>query len=118
MSATFVSELIEPLDASFDTARMAQGEPGVPHKFRWRGRVHALDAVLEAQKNYGDCSHGSGERYVRKHLYRVLTSEGLVLRLCFQRTLGRGKFRTTSRWWVQSIEATRATVSPKPSLST
>jgi hypothetical protein len=104
MASTFVSEPLVPLDASFDTGLMAQGEPGLPHQFRWRKKEWQVAQILESWKEHGDCAHGSGERYVRKHVYRVRTTEGPVLRLYFQRSFGRGKFRTASRWWVHSIE--------------
>jgi hypothetical protein len=102
--ATFVSEQLVPLESSFDTGLMARGEPGVPHKFRWRKKEWEIAAILESWKEHGDCAHGSGERYVRKHIYRVQTRDGSILRLCFQRSFGRGKFQMKSRWRVQSIE--------------
>jgi len=104
MPGIFVSETITPLEASFDTRLMAQGQPGLPHKFRWRKQEWEVAEMLETWKEHGDCSHGSGERYVRKHVYRVRTTNGWVLRLYFQRTFGRGQFRIKSRWWVHSIE--------------
>jgi phosphoribosylglycinamide formyltransferase-1 len=100
----FVSEPLVPLDASFDTNLMARGEPGVPQKFRWRNKEWTVAAILESRREYGDCRHGSGERYVRKHLYRVRTDDGSILQLCFQRSFGRGQFRSKARWRVQSIE--------------
>lgn len=99
----FVSEPLVPLDASFDTGMMARGEPGLPHQFRWRKTNWEVAEILESRKEHGDCTHGSGERYVRKHVYRVRTTDGTVLRLHFQRTFGRGRFRIESRWWVHSM---------------
>ena len=104
MSESFVSEPITPLDASFDTAGMARGEPGLPHKFRWRKTEFAVARVLEQWKEHGNCKHGSGERYVRRHSYRIETTDGTVLRLYFQRSFGRAKVGAQSRWWIQSIE--------------
>jgi len=104
MPASFISEPIIPLDASFDTRGMARGEPGVPHKFRWRKTEYTVFRVLEQWKDHGDCTHGSGERYVRKHGYRIETTDGSILRLFFKRSFGRGQFTTKSRWWIQSIE--------------
>ena len=43
----FVSEPIEPLGESFDAAAMGRGEPGLPERFRWRGRDIQVAAVLE-----------------------------------------------------------------------
>ena len=107
----FISEPITPLEGSFDSAGMARGEPGVPLKFRWRKKSYEVTEVLSQGKDHGDCTHGSGERYVRKHLYRVRTGEGIVFNLYFQRTFGKGKV-TAQRWWVQSIEKDCATSSP------
>jgi len=105
MPDAFVSEPITPIDASFDAAGMARGEPGLPHKFRWREKEFAVAEVLEQWKEHGDCSNGSGERYLRKHGYRVRTTDGSVLRLYFQRSFGRAKFQAKSRWWLARIES-------------
>jgi phosphoribosylglycinamide formyltransferase-1 len=104
MPARFVSEPLTPLGGSFDTALMAQGEPGLPHRFRWRGQEWQVAAILEKWKDHGDCRHGSGERYVRKHVYRVQTAEGPVLNIYFQRTFGKSRPGTLSRWWVHTME--------------
>ncbi len=99
--ATFISEPITP-DASFDPLTMARGEPGLPGKFRWRGRDWIVAEVLETAKEYGDCKYGSGERYVRRHCFRLRTADGHVMRVYFQRSFGRA--RASARWWLQSIE--------------
>lgn len=88
---------------SFDTAAMARGEPGLPRKFRWRKRELEVAGVLETWRDYGDCTHGSGERYLRKHGYRVRTTDGLILKIFFQRSFGRSK-TSAVRWWLQSVE--------------
>ena len=98
---TLVSEPLKP-DRSFDPVAMARGEPGLPEKFRWGKRDLVVAKVLERSKEYGDCSHGSGERYVRKHVWRVRTADGLVARIHFQRSFG--KSRPSARWWLHSFE--------------
>ena len=103
MPASFVSEPITPLGTSFDTTGMARGEPGLPHQFRWRKKDYVVAEVLEQGKEHGNCRHGSGERYVRRHVYRVRTADGVLFRLYFQRSFGRGKFQARRRWWVQSV---------------
>ena len=97
----FVSEPIEPVEGSFDTAGMACGEPGLPRRFRWRGTEYEVSRVLEKWKTAGDCRGGSGERYVRKHWYRVNTTDGAEMELYFERQQrpGRGK----KRWWLLAI---------------
>jgi hypothetical protein len=112
----FVSEPLTPM-GGFDTAAMAQGEPGLPAKFRWRKRTLEIAEVLEQWKEHGDCKHGSGERYLRKHCYRLRTMDGLVLKVYFQRSFGRSR-ATAARWWLQSVEETaaglgRENISPK-----
>ena len=104
MPISFISEPIKPLEKSFDTRGMSRGEPGLPMKFRWRKKDYVVGEILEQWKDHGDCTHGSGERYVRKHGYRVRTVDGTVFRIFFKRSFGRGQFTTANRWWVQSIE--------------
>jgi hypothetical protein len=104
MATSFISEPILPVEASFDAGGMARGEPGLPRKFRWRKKEFIVEEVLERWKEHGDCRHGSGERYVRKHGYRVRTTDGTVMKLYFQRSQGRGKLPAKSRWWIHSIE--------------
>jgi hypothetical protein len=104
MPVSFVSEPITPLEGSFDPAMMARGKPGLPHKFRWRKEEWEVVELLGSWKEHGDCAHGSGERYVRKHGYRVRTTDGTIFQIYFQRSFGRGKFRMNSRWWIYSME--------------
>jgi len=111
MSVSFVSEPITPLDQSFDPAGMARGEPGLPHQFRWRKKEFTVSRILEQGKDHGNCAHGSGERYVRRHSYRVETLDGSIVNLYFQRSFGRGK-KSAMRWWIQSIERDCSTAVP------
>ena len=102
--AAFVSETIEPLGNEFDASRMAMGEPGVPRFFRWRKEAWEVVQVLDGGREFGDCTHGSGERYVRRHVYRVRVAHGPVFRLAFQRSFGKGKFTRKGRWRIVQIE--------------
>lgn len=104
MPSSFISETIVPDKATFDTAGMSRGEPGVPRKFRWRKKDYVVTEILDQWKGHGDCRNGSGERYVRKHAYRVRTEDGTIFRLHFQRSVGRGKLTAKARWSVHSIE--------------
>ena len=98
----FVGERIEPCGGTHDTARMARGEPGLPRRFRWRGSEHEIADVLETWKTTGDCTHGSGERYVRKHWYRVRTTAGTELKLSFDRN-ARTPRALRDAWWLHAI---------------
>ena len=85
MTERFVSEVIIPVIASCDTARMAAGEPGLPRQFVWRGRTIEILAVLRSWRETGRCSHGSPELYLRKHWYEVATISDGTMRIYFDR---------------------------------
>lgn len=104
MAAQFVSEPLRAEKGTFDPARMATGAPGLPASFRWRDRTLVVAEVLEVWKEYGDCKHGSGERYLRRHGFRIRTLEGEVARISFQRSFGRASGKVASRWWLHAIE--------------
>jgi hypothetical protein len=115
MALSFISEPIVPLEASFDTGGMARGEPGLPNHFRWGKNEFTVAEVLETWKEHGNCRNGSGERYVRKHGYRIRTTDGTLMKIYFQRSVGRGKLGA-KRWWIHSLEETSAVLSrPKES---
>jgi hypothetical protein len=101
----FISEPIKPKAGSFNTARMAQGGPGVPEAFEWRGRMIAVDAVVKSWHTTGPCTHGSGEQYVRRHYFEVRTAEGLM-KIYFDRQPKAGP--KAPRWWLLSIEPGQA----------
>lgn len=105
MPADFVSEALTPLGTTFDAGRMACGEPGLPRRFRWRKQNYTVAEVQERWKEYGDCTHGSGERYLRKHGYRVKTEDGWTFRIYFQRHFGKVWKKNAARWWIYSAEA-------------
>lgn len=97
----FVSEPITPVAGSFDTASMAAGEPGLPARFLWRGAEYEVIRVLDAWKTTGPCRHGSGEQYVRRHWFRVVTADGTEMELYFDR---QPRVRQkTQRWWLATI---------------
>lgn len=102
VSERFISEAIEPVAGSFDTGRMAAGEPGLPRGFIWRGKPFAVDAVLRTWRETGPCHHGSSEQYVRKHWYEVRLTTGAVARLYFERQ-ARSRSETRRRWWLFSL---------------
>lgn len=105
----FVGEGIIPVDRSFSVSAMATGTPGLPLSFSWRGRRFAILEVLEAWKDCGDCRHGSGERYVRKHWFRVRTTEAQEMRIYFER---QGRTSGGSRWRLYSIRGPEPTATP------
>lgn len=98
----FISEPIQPVRGTFDTGRMAAGEPGLPRRFTWRGRPFEIQTVIRTWREPGPCRHGSGERYVRKHCYDVLLTTGATAVLYFERQ-ARAKSQARQRWWLFSF---------------
>ena len=106
---SFVGEGIVPECQSFCTSGMATGKPGLPLSFSWRGKRFSIVEVLEEWKDCGDCRHGSGERYIRKHWFRVRTTEAQEMRIYFER---QGRSSGGSRWRLYSIRGPERTAAP------
>jgi len=84
-------------------ARVIVGEPVVPGRFVWRDREYGVAAVVDKWKSYGDCTHGSGERYVRKHWFRIRTTDGSEMTLYYERQ-AKSRRGVKTRWWLYTIE--------------
>lgn len=97
----FVSEPIIPVGGTFHTASMAAGEPGLPARFTWRGSDYEVAGVVETWKTTGPCMHGSGEQYVRRHWFRIVTTDGHQMEIYFDRQ-PRVK-QKLHRWWLATI---------------
>ena len=103
MAEEFVSEQIKPVAGTFDPAAMTRGEPGLPQRFVWRDTEYTLAAVLEVWKEDGPCRQGSGERYLRKHWFKVLTEQGPRMTIYFDRQ-ARSNRQPKARWWLYTID--------------
>ena len=102
MPEQFVSEAIEPVVETLSAARMSTGEPGLPRQFRWGSQTIQIARVLKTWRETGPCHHGSGERYVRKHWFEVLTDAGDTMKIYFERQARSRNNR--SRWWLFTID--------------
>ena len=109
MKETFVGEAIKPEGISFCTSPMAAGKPGLPVSFSWRGKRYAILEVLKEWKEAGDCHHGSGERYVRKHWFHIRTTGNLEMRIYFER---QRRSSGGSRWRLYSLQEMDAGAAP------
>ena len=98
-----ISEPLEPRPGSFDASVMARGEPGLPGGFTWRNQKMVLTEVLDHWKESGPCQHGSGERYVRKHWYKIRTDDHQIATIYFDRQ-SRSASRKMRRWWLYTLE--------------
>lgn len=101
MRERLISESLRPLYHGENGPAVA-GEPVIPQALVWRGVSYPVLAVLAAGRGLGPCTHGSGERYVRKHWYRFATTGNLILRVYFERQPRAGA--VSKRWWLYSVE--------------
>lgn len=99
----FISEPITPDARTFDAAAMATGVPGLPTGFTWRDRHFQIDAIISSWKESESCTHGSGERYLRKHFWKVRVMTGETMTLYALRKVKRGE-NPKQRWWLYTIE--------------
>ena len=82
---------------------MLRGEPGLPGRFVWREREYAVAGVLEKWKETGPCRNGSGERYLRKHWFRIRTATGEEMKIYFDRR-PRSRRGAKARWWLYTVQ--------------
>jgi len=98
----FVSEAIEPVvGGGLDTAALSAGEPSLPGAFRWRGELRQVAEVLGAGKGYGTEGF-SGEKYLRRHEWRLQMDDGTVWQVYFVRGGKRGS--KAARWFLKAVE--------------
>ena len=100
----FVSEPITPQAGTFDAGAMAAGLPGLPRGFRWRGAAYTVVALLDAWKQSApEGGRPDGERYLRRHCFRLRMNDDSVWTVYFTRQPPRGG-SPKSRWFLYSIE--------------
>jgi len=102
MGEQFVSERIQPVKDAISTVGMAVGEPGFPEKFLWRRKEYAVAGVLEKWKDTSRCKSGGNEQYVRRHWYRIQTTDGSEMKIYFERQ-ARSKNQRLQRWWLYTV---------------
>jgi phosphoribosylglycinamide formyltransferase-1 len=78
---------------------MARGEPGVPRRFTWREQAYEIAEVERSWKELSAASSGDRDRYVRRHVFQVVTTDGTRMRL----TAVRGVPGSAPRWKLLSI---------------
>ena len=95
----FVGEALTPVSVTADPLRMAAGGPGLPSEFSWRGGTIRVVSILREWRETGACTHGSGERYARRHWFEIGDAAGRTVKLYFERRpRGRG-----ARWHLFSM---------------
>ena len=98
----FVSESIKPVAGTFNTSSMARGEPGLPARFVWRKTEYTVSRVVEKWKETTPCKSGCGEKYVRKHWYKIETESVEKMNIYFERKSS-PKGQRKTRWWLYSM---------------
>lgn len=96
-----ISESIQPVRETGAVLAMASGEPGLPHRFIWRGVEYAVDAVLERWREVSDGTRGE-PGYVRKHWFEIRTTSGHRMRIYCERQ-PRSKRERHRRWWLYTM---------------
>ncbi len=102
MSEQFISEPIEPVVGTMDTSRVALGQPDMPRVFTWRGREYTVAEVLETWRETSGCKSGADEQYVRKHWFRVRTTDGSEMKIYFERQAA-SRREARRRWWLYTV---------------
>ena len=102
MREELISEPLEPMLGEVDARRIVIGAPVLPTRFAWRGVEYVVTEVLEEWKETGPCHHGSGERYVRKHWFRIRTATGEEMKIYFERHARSAK-QMKRRWWLYTV---------------
>ncbi len=78
---------------------MAQGEPGLPHRFAWRGDEYTVNEVLAVWTT--SSPDATGEVYLRRHWWELRTTTGHIMKLYFERQKRHGNAR--ARWFVYTV---------------
>jgi len=82
----FVSEPITPHRGTFDIAAMGRGLPGLPAGFDWHGEPFDITEVVESWKQSApEGGRPGGERYLRRHYYRLRMSDASIWTVYFIR---------------------------------
>jgi hypothetical protein len=102
MGEQLVSEPLEVVLLEGSAGSVIPGAPLLPGTFRWRGTEHVVGELIEAWKETGPCTHGSGERYVRKHWFRIRTTRGDEMKIYFERK-PRTAREARKRWWLYTF---------------
>lgn len=100
----FISEPIKPDRATGDAAAMSRGMAGLPTGFTWRDGHCLVGEVIESWKQSEPCDHHSGERYYRKHFYRIRMDSGEVWTVYAVRHVKTGE-NPRRRWWLYTVES-------------
>jgi hypothetical protein len=101
MKNQLISENIKVIGSEFINTTIA-GEPFCPKKFEWRKKVYEVEGIIKKWKSTGKCRSGEDSMYVRKHWFRIRTTDGTEMEIYIDRQAKPGKDKK-KRWWVYSV---------------
>jgi hypothetical protein len=108
VAAEFISEPIVPQRGSADASAMARGVHGLPSVFKWRDRRYAVRRVIESwMRSETEGHRPGGERYYRRHYYRIVVDTGEIMTIYAVRQLKPGESKR-NRWQLYTIESNDA----------
>ena len=109
MVEQFIGAAIQPVAGTFDTID-ERGGAGASSAVPVGVADRRVARVLKSWRETGPCHHGSGDRYVRKHWYEVLTDSGETMTIYFER---QPRVRSNkSRWWLFTVSGRRSRAVP------
>jgi hypothetical protein len=83
---------------------MSAGLPGLPRSFNWRGADYRVEEQLEAWKaSAPEGGRADGERYLRRHYFRLRMTGGAVWTVYFVRQAPRSG-SAKLRWFLYLVE--------------
>jgi phosphoribosylglycinamide formyltransferase-1 len=99
---TFVGELIRPAGDAF-AMPPAIGEPALPLRFGWKRQTYEVRDVRRRWKEHApDRTHGSGQRYLRRHWFELRMDDGALWTVYFQRQSA-SRRAAKARWWLYRV---------------
>ena len=102
MSKRFICEPLKPVMKTAGSVPTTIGEPVLPSKFIWRDDEYTIDEILGKWKETGPCKVSNKESYLRKHWYRIRTTDGTEMTIYFERQ-ARSKSQNKKRWWLHTV---------------
>jgi Domain of unknown function (DUF6504) len=102
MDEQFICDPIKVITDDASVSGALRGEPCAPKHFIWRTQEIEVAEVLDRWKDTGPCTHGSAEKYVRKHWFKIRADDNRIMKIYFERK-PRSMKKARERWWLYTI---------------
>jgi len=104
MREQLISAELKPVAGDVVPGSFVIGAPLLPSKFIWGDTEFSVAEIIETWKETSPCTHGSGERYVRKHWFRIRTTTNEEMKIYFERKQRSPKDKK-HRWWLYTLKS-------------